>query len=102
LEFQHDWAVLRNRSLASYYQRQHYRPNRPYDEKIWAAPHTINPDRLGKSLKPSHFEGFTGKHVFSDGKRAIELHAIVGNSHNDAFLLVYLPKEKILVEADRS
>jgi len=74
--------------------------NQPYYEKIWAAPHAINPDRLAKSLKPAQFESFTGKHVLSDGKRTIELHSIAGSGHNDAFLLVYLPKEKILVEAD--
>jgi glyoxylase-like metal-dependent hydrolase (beta-lactamase superfamily II) len=75
-------------------------PNQPYYEKVWAAPHTINPDRLAKSLKPAHFESFTGKHVLSDGKRNIEIHSIDGNSHNDAFALVYLPNEKILIEAD--
>jgi len=75
-------------------------PNQPYYEKIWAAPHTINPDRLAKSNKPAHFETFNDKHVLSDGKRTIELHSIAGSGHNDAFLLVYLPKEKILVEAD--
>lgn len=75
-------------------------PNQTYYEKVWAAPHTINPDRLAKSHKSAHFESFTGKHVLSDGKRTIELHSIAGSGHNDAFLLVYLPKEKILVEAD--
>jgi hypothetical protein len=35
-----------------------------------------------------------------DGKRAVEIHAIAGNGHNDAFALVYLPAEKVLVEAD--
>jgi len=38
--------------------------------------------------------------VLSDGKRTIEIHALAGNSHNDAFAAVYLPKEKILIEAD--
>ncbi|MGZ5053270.1 MAG: MBL fold metallo-hydrolase, partial [Methylobacter sp.] len=75
-------------------------PNQSYYEKIWAAPHTINPDRLAKSLKPAHFENFTEKHVLSDGKRKIEIHSIAGSGHNDAFVLVYLPNEKILVEAD--
>jgi len=75
-------------------------PNQTYYEKVWAAPHTINPDRLAKSLKPARFESFTGKHVLSDGKRNIEIHSIAGSGHNDAFVLVYLPNEKILVEAD--
>jgi glyoxylase-like metal-dependent hydrolase (beta-lactamase superfamily II) len=75
-------------------------PNQSYYQKVWAAPHTINPDRLAKSKKPAQFESFAGKHVLSDGKRSIEIHSIAGSGHNDAFVLVYLPKEKILVEAD--
>jgi glyoxylase-like metal-dependent hydrolase (beta-lactamase superfamily II) len=75
-------------------------PNPAYYEKVWAAPHTIHPDRLAESKKPAHFESFSGKHVLSDGKRAIEIHTLAGNSHNDAFAAVYLPQEKILIEAD--
>ncbi|MGZ4958216.1 MAG: MBL fold metallo-hydrolase [Methylomonas sp.] len=77
-----------------------HNPNQAYYEKAWIKPRSINPDRLAKSNKPARFESFTGKHVLSDGKRNIEIHSIAGNSHNDAFVLVYLPAEKILVEAD--
>ena len=77
-----------------------HQPNQAYFEKVRAAPHTINPDRLAKSNKAVRFDGFTGKHVLTDGKRPIEIHSIAGNGHNDAFVLVYLPNEKILVEAD--
>lgn len=75
-------------------------PNQAYYQTVWAAPHTLNPDRLAGSHKPARFESFNGKHVLSDGKRAIEVHALAGNSHNDAFAAVYLPNEKILIEAD--
>ncbi|MEC4747272.1 MBL fold metallo-hydrolase [Methylomicrobium sp. Wu6] len=75
-------------------------PNQAYYETVWAAPHTLNPDRLARSNKPAQFESFNGKHVLSDGKRKIEIHTLAGNSHNDAFAAVYLPKEKILIEAD--
>lgn len=74
--------------------------NQTYYEKVWAVPHSINPDRLAQSQKSARFESFTDKHVLSDGKRDIEIHAIAGSGHNDAFVLVYLPTEKILVEAD--
>jgi len=30
----------------------------------------------------------------------LEIHRITGGDHNDTFLMVYLPKEKLLVEAD--
>jgi glyoxylase-like metal-dependent hydrolase (beta-lactamase superfamily II) len=74
--------------------------NKPYYEKAWAAPRTINPDRLAQSGKSATFETFTDKHVLTDGRRAIEVHHIAGNGHNDAFAMVYLPAEKILIEVD--
>jgi glyoxylase-like metal-dependent hydrolase (beta-lactamase superfamily II) len=74
--------------------------NRPFYEKAWAAPHTLVPDRLAASHKPARFETFADQHVLSDGQRKIEIHQIAGSGHNDAFALVYLPAEKILIEAD--
>jgi hypothetical protein len=74
--------------------------NRPYYEQAWAAPRTINPDSLAKASKPATFETFTDKHVLTDGRRAIEIHQIAGGGHNDAFAMVYLPGEKILMEVD--
>jgi glyoxylase-like metal-dependent hydrolase (beta-lactamase superfamily II) len=74
--------------------------NRPYYEKAWAAPRTINPDSLAKASKAATFETYTEKHVITDGRRAIEVHRIAGGGHNDAFAMVYLPAEKILMEVD--
>ena len=74
--------------------------NKPYYEKAWAAPHAINPDKLAQSKKAATFETFTDKHVLTDGTRTIEIHKIAGGGHNDAFAMIYLPKEKILIEGD--
>jgi glyoxylase-like metal-dependent hydrolase (beta-lactamase superfamily II) len=74
--------------------------NKAYYQKVWSAPRTINPDHLASSAKVARFETFKDKHVLTDGKRTIEIYSIKGNGHNDAFALVYLPAEKILVEAD--
>jgi glyoxylase-like metal-dependent hydrolase (beta-lactamase superfamily II) len=74
--------------------------NKSYYQKVWSAPRTINPDHLAVSKKIAHFETFNKKHVLTDGKRAIEIYPIEGSGHNDAFALVYLPAEKILIEAD--
>ena len=35
----------------------------------------------------------------ADATRKVELHRIVGSVHNDSFLMVYLPKERLLIEA---
>jgi glyoxylase-like metal-dependent hydrolase (beta-lactamase superfamily II) len=74
--------------------------NQAYYEKAWAAPRSLAPDRLAQSKKVAKFETFSNQHTLSDGQRKIELHEISGSGHNDAFALVYLPAEKILVEAD--
>jgi glyoxylase-like metal-dependent hydrolase (beta-lactamase superfamily II) len=74
--------------------------NQAYYQQAWAAPRTIAPDKLAQSNKTATFETFTDKHVLTDGKRAIEIYPIAGSGHNDAFAMVYLPKEKILVEGD--
>jgi glyoxylase-like metal-dependent hydrolase (beta-lactamase superfamily II) len=74
--------------------------NRPYYEQAWASARTINPDALAKASKPAAFETFTDKHVLSDGHRTIEVHQIAGSGHNDAYAMVFLPAEKILIEVD--
>ncbi len=74
--------------------------NKAYYEQAWAAPHTLNPDRLAQAPKPAMFETFTDKHVLTDGARSIEVYQIAGGGHNDAFAMIYLPKEKVLVEGD--
>lgn len=78
-----------------------HQDNKAYFEKVWAEPRTINPDKLAGSKKTAQFDTFTDKHVLSDSKNhAVEIYPIAGNGHNDAFALIYLPAEKILVEAD--
>jgi glyoxylase-like metal-dependent hydrolase (beta-lactamase superfamily II) len=74
--------------------------NKPYYEQAWAAPRTINPDKLAQANKTATFETFTDKHTLTDGSRTVEVYKIAGSGHNDAFAMVYLPKEKILIEAD--
>lgn len=74
--------------------------DKPYYEKAWADPHTLRPDRLSRSRKAAIFATYTDKYTLSDGARQIEIHRIAGNGHSDELALVYLPTEKILVEAD--
>jgi len=74
--------------------------NAKYFEHAWAAPRTLNPDRLAKSRRKPKFQPFTGKLVLDDPLHPIEVHGITGSGHNDAFAMIYLPKDRVLVEAD--
>jgi hypothetical protein len=40
------------------------------------------------------------KYVLSDGERTLDLHPVEGLAHSAGMLVAYLPKEKILINAD--
>jgi glyoxylase-like metal-dependent hydrolase (beta-lactamase superfamily II) len=70
-------------------------------DKAFANPNKISPDMLAKSGKKAKVLGLNlKKHVFSDGTRTVEVYPIEGTVHAQGFNMVYLPKEKILIEAD--
>jgi hypothetical protein len=69
-------------------------------EKIWAAPHTLNPDRLAREPKKPTFETVSEKKVLTDGNHVVELHHRRAAVTTKGMIVAYLPKEKILVEAD--
>ncbi len=73
---------------------------RPYFERIFANPNTVAPDALAKSGKRAVVSGIDGKRVFSDGQRTVEAYFIEGSVHAHGFNMVYLPAEKLLIEAD--
>ena len=74
--------------------------NKAYYEKAFANPNRIAPDLLAKSGRKAKVIGVPAKHVLSDGARSVEIHKIQDPLHTDTFLMVYLPKEKLLIEAD--
>ena len=45
-------------------------------------------------------QGFTDTYTISDGNETIELYHVDGLNHSDNMLIAYLPKEKIVVNAD--
>ena len=74
--------------------------NVAYYQQAWANPRTINPDRLAKSGRAPVFEGIVGSRTFRDDTRELAVYHYPGNMHNAGMLMVYLPKERILIEAD--
>ena len=67
---------------------------------MWANPHTITPDKLAQNPKKPRFEAMGEKKVLTDGTHVIELYHMTNFLHNDGMIMAYLPKEKILLEAD--
>ncbi len=69
-------------------------------ERVLANPSRIAPDALAKSGAQVKVEGVDGKRIFTDGVRSVEISQITGGVHANGFLMVYLPAEKLLIEAD--
>jgi glyoxylase-like metal-dependent hydrolase (beta-lactamase superfamily II) len=74
--------------------------NKAFVEKMAAAPHTIRPDTLQREPRKPVIETFTGKRVFSDGTRSLEVHDVGPNPHAAEIVIGYLPKEKAVFVAD--
>lgn len=72
----------------------------PFFQRAMANPNSIRPDMLLQSGKSATVEGVSGKRVMSDGSRTVELHLITDSVHADGFVMVYLPAERLLIEAD--
>ena len=73
---------------------------RPFFERVATMPHTVMPDRLSMSKKAPKFQTVGDSGQLSDGNRTIEIYNITGNVHAAGLLMAYLPKEKIVAEAD--
>jgi hypothetical protein len=69
-------------------------------KRVLSAERTIQPDRLSELQTVPNLETAGARKVLSDGNRVLELHRIESSPHADPILLAYLPKEKILIEAD--
>ncbi len=77
-----------------------YQLNKAYLEKTLSVPHTLSPDKAQESGKKPVVEAVGEKKVLTDGTHVVELYHMQGFGHHDGMLLVYLPKEKVLLEAD--
>jgi glyoxylase-like metal-dependent hydrolase (beta-lactamase superfamily II) len=68
--------------------------------KVALAPHRRNPDSLERNKEAVVIEAFgAGPRVLSNGAHQIEVHPLP-TSHAEDLVVVYLPKEKLLIEAD--
>jgi len=77
-----------------------WRGNKAYYERIFAQPHTLSPDREETEKKKISIETVGEKKELTDGNQSIELYRVHDTYHNAGLLMAYLPKGKILVEAD--
>ncbi|HEY9465160.1 MAG TPA: MBL fold metallo-hydrolase [Vicinamibacterales bacterium] len=77
-----------------------HQSNVPYFEKTLMAPATISPDMQAKNQRMPMLQGVSDKYEISDGKQTIQVYATKGDTHTNEYTLIYLPRQRILIEGD--
>ena len=74
--------------------------NKGFFENLAHRRFTILPDAFVKSPKPVVIETVSDRRSFGDETRRVDVYAIRGGLHSASMLIVHLPAEKLLIEAD--
>jgi glyoxylase-like metal-dependent hydrolase (beta-lactamase superfamily II) len=75
--------------------------NTAYFEKMASAVDTLTPGGPAPNTKKPDFDLLDGKRVFSDANHVVEVYDIGPSPHVKHMFLVYLPKEKLIFQADQ-
>jgi glyoxylase-like metal-dependent hydrolase (beta-lactamase superfamily II) len=78
------------------------RTNEEFFDRALNTPRTLLDDTLAKNPKKAKVETVSGKKVYSDGTRIVEMHTVPGAPHSNGLMIAYIPKEKILFQGDFS
>ena len=73
---------------------------KPYFERVFANPNRVAPDRMATSGRAPRITPVNGKLAVGDATRAVEVHEMQGSVHAQGFMMVWLPKERLLIQAD--
>lgn len=74
--------------------------NKRFFEDLARRKFTLIPDQLSKSPRRATIEPVIAKRTLRDATRSVELYEVRGSQHSASMLMVYLPAEKLLIEAD--
>jgi len=74
--------------------------SKAYFQRAFATRGKIAPDLLTKSGRKASVRAVKDRMTLSDGVRTVEILSIANSNHVAGFTMVYLPKERLLIEAD--
>lgn len=70
-----------------------------YERVLFPRRHALQQDRLAQNPKPMRLMPVSDRYVRADSLRAVEVYAMPSD-HSGSMLVVYLPAERILIQAD--
>ena len=71
-----------------------------YERTVFPARHVQVPDALARTPMPLRLLALPDKYVRHDSLRTIETYQVIGSAHSATMLMVYLPAERLLIQAD--
>jgi glyoxylase-like metal-dependent hydrolase (beta-lactamase superfamily II) len=74
--------------------------NKDFVGKMARRPHTLQPDLLSKNATPTIVETVDEEREMKDQAMTVMLYHVAGNPHSDTMLMAYIPRDRVLIEAD--
>jgi glyoxylase-like metal-dependent hydrolase (beta-lactamase superfamily II) len=74
--------------------------NREFLERALNTPRTLLDDALAKNPQRVTIETIAERRVYSDGNRTVEFHHVYPTPHSNGLTIAFIPREKILFQAD--
>ena len=74
--------------------------NKEWADNMARRPHTFHPDMLAKNVSRFNVETVDEEKEYKDQSMVVMLYHVAGNPHSDTMLMAYIPRDRILVEAD--
>jgi glyoxylase-like metal-dependent hydrolase (beta-lactamase superfamily II) len=74
--------------------------NKDWVERMASRPHTIQPDTLAKKTTRLVVETVDDQREIKDQTQAVQIYHVAGNPHSDTMLMVYVPRDRLLIEVD--
>ncbi|HXV60357.1 MAG TPA: MBL fold metallo-hydrolase [Vicinamibacteria bacterium] len=74
--------------------------NASFYEELARRPSTIDPDALARNQKELTLETVEDERTYEDETMTVQLYHIADNPHADTLLMAYLPRQRLLIEAD--
>jgi glyoxylase-like metal-dependent hydrolase (beta-lactamase superfamily II) len=74
--------------------------NESFYRRMAEQPSTIVPDTLARAPRDIKIEVFDEKMTYEDDSMTVELYHVAGNPHSSSMLMAYLPKHRLIIEAD--
>ncbi len=74
--------------------------NKEWVTRMASRPHTLQPDALSKNPTRLVVETVDDQREIKDQTQIVNLYHVAGNPHSDTMLMVYVPRDRILIEVD--